>query len=581
VTHLIHRIRIAAPATHLVEVETRVKWAPGESFVAFMPVWTPGSYLVREYARHVESLSVDAPAVVTKVRKSAWRVDRNGADEVVIRHRLYANELSVRTNHVDETHAFLNAAATLLSIESSDAVTSRLEIEAPDGWRTATPLAREGEWAFEAPDLDTLVDSPLEIGLHREDRFELLGKPHRLVSWPESVLSDGDAQRLTVDIAAILATEAGLFGGALPYDDYLFILHLSARGRGGLEHAKSSALIASPASFATRDAYLDLLSLVAHEAFHLWNVKRIRPAGLTPYAYEHESYTRLLWWFEGATSYYDWRVLRLTRLCSVGKYLQHLADEIAYLDATHGRLVQSLEDASFDAWIKLYRPDENSANSGISYYRKGELVCALLDLEIRARSGGEASLDGVLKHLWDTYGVRNVAVPEGGMLAIFETASGVKLADRFDAWVRAPGNLDYDGTLAHVGLAVEHSARSESASPSLHVRIRNEAGRAIVASVSRGGAAQRAGVDPGDELVAIGGRRLEGANLEAALHGRRAGEVVDLLLTRDGRTHTKAVTLDPPRQDRVRLVAKDSATPEQRAALAAWLGDTHAAWVTT
>jgi predicted metalloprotease with PDZ domain len=271
----------------------------------------------------------------------------------------------------------------------------------------------------------------------------------------------------------------------------------------------------------------------------------------------------------------------LTKLCSVTEYLQHLADEIAYLDATHGRLVQSLEDASFDAWIKLYRPDENSANSGISYYRKGELVCALLDLEIRARSGGKASLDVVLLYLWNTYGARNVAVPEDAMLAIFEDASGVKLADRFEAWVRAPGELDYDATLAHVGLAVERTPRSESAPPSLHARIRNEGGRAVVATVARGGAAQRAGLDPGDEILAIGGRRIEGVNLDAALHGRHAAEQVDVLVARDGRTHTKSVTLDPPRLDRVRLVAKDGATEAQRAAFAAWLGDTHAAWVST
>jgi predicted metalloprotease with PDZ domain len=579
--NLVHRIRLATPASHIVEIETRVHGAPDESFVAFMPVWTPGSYLVREYARHIEALSVDAPALATKVRKSAWRIDRNGVDDVVIRYRIYANELTVRTNHVDETHAFLNAAATLLSIESTQAVPSRVEIEAPAGWRTATALAKEGDNAFSAPDLDVLVDSPLEIGLHREDRFEAVGKLHRFVSWPATALSDGDAQRLTADMAAILATEASLFGGTVPYDDYLFILHLSSRGRGGLEHAASAALIANPTLLATRDGYLDLLSLIAHEAFHLWNVKRIRPKGLTPYAYEHESYTRLLWWFEGGTSYYDWRVLRLTKLCSVAEYLQHLADEVAYVDATHGRLVQSLEDASFDAWIKLYRPDENSANSSISYYRKGELVCALLDLEIRARSKGKASLDVVLTHLWDAYGARNVAVPEDGMLDIFERASGVKLGDRFDAWVRAPGELDFDATFAHVGLAVERSARSDSAAPSLQARIRNEAGRAVVATVTRGGAAQRAGIDPGDEILAVGGRRVEGANLEAALHGHHAAEKIDILVTHDGRTHTKSVTLDPPRLDRVRFVAKDGATDAQRAGFAAWLGDTHAAWVAT
>ena len=569
----------------MVEVETTLAGGLDE-VVLFMPVWSPGSYLVREYARHVESLSVDAPAVATKVRKSAWRIDRNGADEVVIRHRLYANELSVRTNHVDETHAFLVGAALFLGVEGHLSESARASsIEAPAGWRIATPAAagrrrrRPGR-----ADFDTLVDSPLEIGLHREDRFEVLGKPPPLRrSGRPMALSDRDvAAPGRRHRARSSSSEAGLFGGTLPYDDYeILLLHLSPRARGGLEHRASAALVAPPDAFATRDGYLDLLSLIAHEAFHAWNVKRIRPAGLTPYRYEEECYTRLLWWFEGATSYYDWRVLRLTKLCAVGEYLQHLADEIAYLDATHGRLVQSLEDASFDAWIKLYRPDESSANSGVSYYRKGELVCALLDLEIRARSGGKVSLDVVLKHLWDTYGVRNVAVPEDGMLAIFEEASGVKLADRFDAWVRAPGDLDYD---AHARARRAHGRALACATG----RRALLAGRAAALGRRQGDrrvgyprrrSATRAGIDPGDELLGVGGS--EGGRWRTSRRRSTAhapGEAVDVLLARDGKLLTRRATLDPARTDKVKLVARADAAPAARVAFQAWLGRPHPTW---
>ena len=580
-----HRITISSPQTHLAELEVTVRADESlpSPLTLFMPVWTPGSYLVREYARHVEGLHADGAARATKVRKNAWRVEPEaGARSVTVRYRVYCNDLTVRTNHIDDTHAFFNGAALFLAVEGHEASAARVTVAAPPGWRVATALApsptNASAMAFDAPDLDTLVDSPIEVGQHREEKFDVLGKPHRFAIWPASAASAGDVERLVGDTRTILETEARLFGGALPYDEYLFLLHLSPRGRGGLEHKSSSTLLASPSAFATRDGYLDLLSLVAHEAFHLWNVKRIRPEGLTPYRYQEENYTRLLWWFEGSTSYFDWRVLRLAKLCTVPEYLDHLAAEIAYLDATHGKLVHSLEEASFDAWIKLYRPDENSQNSSVSYYRKGELVCALLDIEIRSRSKGRASLDDVLGHLWKHYGARGMPVPEGSMGEILATVAGVRVDDLLDAWVRAPGEIDYAATLARVGLCVERSTRPDAPAASLGVRIRNEAGRAVVATTSRGGAGQKGGIDPGDEIVALGGVRLEGANVDAALLGKLAGDTVDALLARDGRTLSRTITLDAARRDRVKLAAIPDASPDARAAFAAWLGESHSAW---
>ncbi len=584
--HIHHRVDVTKPSTHLVEIEATVRSdAPlPASLTLFMPVWTPGSYLVREYARHVEGLACDAPARVSKIRKNAWRVETGGATEVRVRYRVYCNELTVRTNHVDDTHAYLNGAATFLAVEGHENADAIVDIVAPEGWRTSTALpaaTTSSATSFASPDVDTLVDCPIEVGTHLEHRFDVLGKPHRFAIWPARDVHTDDVQRLVADTTTILETEAKLFGDELPYDDYLFLLHLSARGRGGLEHRASASLLASPGAFATHDAYLDLLSLIAHEAFHLWNVKRIRPGGLTPYRYQEENYTRLLWWFEGATSYFDWRVLRLARLCTVQEYLDHLAAEIGYLDGTHGRLVHSLEEASFDAWIKLYRPDENSQNSSVSYYRKGELVCALLDIEIRARSEGRANLDMVLAHLWKTFGARGVPVPEGAMQEILETSTQTKVGDLLDAWVRAPGEIDYAPTLAHVGLRVERGLRTDSASASLGVRLRSDSGRAIVAAVSRGTAAHRAGLDPSDEIVAIAGRRVEGTNVEAALARKQPGDVVEVLVSRDGRTLTRTATLDPPKRDRVRLVPVDDASPAARAAFTSWLGQPHPAWETT
>ena len=591
---IVHRVSIPAPQTHLVHVEVTLSASGGhagalpDSVVLFMPVWTPGSYLVREYARHVEGLAAESPAVATKIRKNAWRVQTGRAKTAVVRYQVYGGELTVRTNHVDESHAFLVGAALFMGVEGHEQLGARVEIAAPQGWRAATslPVAQvatsargpAGVLCFDAPDFDTLVDCPIELGVHREERFEVCGKPHGYAIWPAKVASDADVRRLVADTKTILETEANLFGGELPYDAYDLLLHLSPRGRGGLEHNASAALIASPGSFATRDAYLDLLSLVAHEAFHAWNIKRIRPAGLTPYRYGHECYTRLLWWFEGGTSYYDWRVLTLARLCTIDEYLDHLAAEIAYLDQTPGRFVHALEDASYDAWIKLYRPDENSLNSSVSYYRKGEVVCALLDLEIRARSSGKSSLDTVLGRLWREYGAAGHAVPEDAMQELFERVAGAPMGDLFDAWIRAPLEIDYGRTLATVGLAIERTARHDAAPCSLGVRVRADSGRSVVSTVARGSGAWRAGIDAGDELIAIGGMRVEGASLEAQLRGRAPGEAVDVLVARDGRLQTKTVSLDAPRQDRVKLVAKAEASAGARAEFASWLGQPHSAW---
>jgi predicted metalloprotease with PDZ domain len=586
---IVHRVAIPAPQTHLVEMESTFA-AEGEAgealpdgLVLFMASWTPGSYLLREYARHVEGLSVEAPCRLTKIRKNAWRLAAEGAARVTIRYRVYAGELTVRTNHVDATHAFLVGAALFLGVEGREGLGARVEITPPAGWRVATSLApapadHDGVRAFVAPDFDALVDSPIEIGTHREETFEVLGKPHRYAIWPGAATSDADARRLVEDTRTILETEAKLFGNALPYPSYELLLHLSTRGRGGLEHAAGAALIAAPTSFATREAYLDLLSLVAHEVFHAWNVKRIRPAGLTPYRYGEECYTRLLWWFEGGTSYYDWRVLALSRLCTTDEYLDHLSAEIAYLDQTPGRLVHALEDASYDAWIKLYRPDENSQNSSVSYYRKGEIVCALLDIEIRVRTGGRSSLDTVLAYLWHTHGETGRPVGEDAMQRIFEQACGLGLADLFDAWIRSPSEVDYARTLAHVGCAVERSARGDAPAASLGVRLRSEGGRAVVASVTRGSSAWRGGVDPGDEILAIEGMRVDGANLDATLRGRAPGSAVEVLVGRDGRVLSVLVVLDGQRQDRVKIVPKPDAPQAARAAFAAWLGQPHPIW---
>ena len=286
---------------------------------------------------------------------------------------------------------------------------------------------------FEAGSYDELVDSPFEAGTHEVLSFQAVGKPHRLAIWGHVPVA---RDKLVTDIPKIIAAAAGLFDGTVPYDDYTFLLLSSPGGYGGLEHRKSTTLLTSPFSFSPRKKYEEFLELVAHEFFHLWNVKRIRPAVLGPFDYQREAYTRSLWVMEGITSYYDRLLLVRAGLKKPRAYLATLADELGKIADTPGRLRQSLEEASFDAWIKFYRPDENSANSSISYYLKGGIVAMLLDLAIRTRSEGVRSLDDVMRLLWRRHGARDVGFSDAEVQGLFEEAAGCSLDDLFARYIR-------------------------------------------------------------------------------------------------------------------------------------------------
>jgi predicted metalloprotease with PDZ domain len=585
-----HVVSLADPKAHLLRIKTLIRASGGQTLpsplIVFMPVWTPGSYLVREYARHVEKLKATSngePLEAGKIRKNAWRVEHRGATAVEVEYQLYANELTVRTNHVDESHAYWNGAATFLAIEQAPGAGARVTIELPAQWEVATALASDeretSRWSFVAATFDELCDAPFECGNLVLRSFSALGKAHRIAAADGPDARGVDWDKLAADTKTIVETEARLFAGerspedALPYDRYLFLWHVTPRARGGLEHRDSATLMARPSSFQTRSGYLDVLSLVAHEYFHLWNVKRIRPQGLSPYLYEHECYTRLLWWFEGATSYYDWRTLRLAKLCTVTEYLNHLAEEMVRLLDTPGALVSSLEEASFDAWIKAYRPDENSLNSTVSYYLKGEIVCMLFDLTIRHRTAGRVSLDDVLRHLYWEFGAREAPVPEAGLPDLFAKVAGVSLDDCFSRWVRGTEPLDIDDTLAKAGLRLERSPRRDGPPASLSVRLKLDGGRTVVEAVPRGGAAHRAGIDARDEIVAVAGRRVPEGKLELPLSGLSPGQTVPVLVARDGWMRTVELTLDSPPLPEAKIVARADADDGARQLYEAWMGE--------
>ncbi|HMQ35102.1 MAG TPA: PDZ domain-containing protein [Chloroflexaceae bacterium] len=580
-----YTIAMPAPHSHLFHVSVEFDGLSGPHLDLILPSWTPGSYMIREYARHVQAFAAQAdggaPLPWRKLAKDTWRVETGGAARVVARYQVYANDLTVRTSHLDGTHGYFNGATVFMYAPGRTAERLRLIVEPPPGWRVTTGLApiagdamvaepRPERHLFVAADYDELVDCPVECGQHRLLTFAVDGVPHELAIWGRG---NADEARLLADTRRIVEVQRDFFGG-LPYGRYSFILHLTDGRGGGLEHRNSVTNQVDRWSFRPERSYERYLSLTSHELFHVWNVKRLRPAPLGPFDYRAENYTRLLWLAEGATTYYDELLLVRAGLMRPERYLERLADEIVSLQSQPGRRLQSLEQSSFDAWIKLYRPDENSANSSISYYLKGGLVCLLLDMEIRLHTSGKRSLDDVLRLLYARYPLVGPGIPEEGAVldAVVEVAGEAEGAFRefFARYIAGVDELDYASGLTVVGLEPRWSRRGPRAWLGLSVRRQGE--RTIIAAVRSDGPAYAAGVYPDDELLAIDGWRADGEKLNARLGERAPGATVRLALFRGDALVEVPVTLAEAPADALELAPVAERSEAQARAYRLWLG---------
>ena len=573
-----YRVSMTEPHSHLFEVEA-VLDAPGPSPVLALPVWTPGSYLVREFARHLEGIEADdgagARLPVVRIDKHRFRVDAGGAARVRVRYRVYANDPTVRTSHLDGAHGYWNGANLFLYAEGRVEEPVELAVVPPPGWRVSTAL-EGGPLRFTARDYHELCDSPVEVGTHALATFEALGKRHEVAIAGRGHL---DVARFAADLKAIVEHLAGLMGG-LPYERYLFIVHLSDRRRGGLEHERSTTLDVGRTAFFPREAYEETLALAAHEFLHLWNVKRLRPAALRPYDYSREQYTRLLWWFEGVTSYYDRLTLVRAGLSDARGYLKHLGEQWTALGRQPGAAKMSLEEASLTAWVKYYRPDENSPNSSVSYYLKGELVALCLDLALR-RAGG--SLDDLLRTLHSRYAA--AGLPEDGVERAVAEVMGEGAARLFfDRFVR--GTEPVEAGLEDVGLRMERrTAQSLDDKGGTPPRRNGDdirfgwlgaevpAGpRLTVRTVREGGPAWRAGLYAEDEILAESGFRVDRAALWDRMRQLGPGGTLKLTVFRRDELVEVAVALGQPPAEVAWLEPVEAPSPAQQAAFRAWTG---------
>ena len=566
-----YAVSFPAPQTHYMEVTVTVPTRGRPDVELMMAVWTPGSYLVREYQRNVERVTASAsgrPLRIEKSAKNRWRIVTGGAPNVTVSYGVYAHEMSVRTNWVDANYALINGASTFLTLADDVARSHEVTLSLPAAWgRSMTGLrALSGEHRYVAPDFDTLVDSPILAGNLAVHEFMADGKRHYLVNQGET--PEFDAARALRDYEAIIR-EQRRFWGDLPYDKYLVLNVIGENRGGGLEHKNSTVLIAARGTTRSRNAYLTWLTTLTHEIFHAWNGKRLRPVELGPFDYEKEALTRGLWVVEGLSDYYGDLLALRAGLMTREEFLASLSSTIAEVQTTPGRFIQSAELASYDAWIRYYRPDENSPNVSISYYSKGQLVGFLLDARIRRATNGARSLDDVMRAAYARYsGARGFTPDQFQQVA--EQVAGASLADFWTAAVRGTGDLSYADALAQFGLRFRAGSEAGSRA-SLGVTTRNDSGRLVIAPAAGDAAPNGTGLMTDDEILAINERRVTADQLNRRLDEYKPGERVTLLIARRGQLLRQEVVLSSQPPTQWDLEVDPAANDAQRARLAAWL----------
>ena len=573
-------VSMSKPHTHMLEVEIRIERAatlpaPSEEFLV-MPVWTPGSYMIREFARHVQDFaakdSTGKPLQWEKTNKNTWRVVTSGARDWSASYRVYANELSVRTNQLNSDHAFWNNAALLMYLEGFLNAPSKLRIQAPQPWKVATSLPAAGRNTFHAENFDVLYDSPVEVSNFKTISFTVKGVPHRIVIDGEG---NYDADRMKRDVQKIVEASIELMGGEVPYPDYTFILHLRANTGGGLEHLNSTALGFRRFSFQPETSYRGFLGLVSHEFFHLWNVKRIRPDALGPFDYTKENYTKLLWVAEGVTSYYQSLILRRAGLLTEKEYLTTIAGEFQNFQKVPGRRVMNAEEASFDTWIKYYRQDENSLNSQIDYYDKGAILGLLLDLEIRKLSRNAKSLDDVMRALYTDFFTQGRNYTRADFQRLCEQKAGASLDDFFARYVRGREEHDYNRALEAAGLRLDMTEATGGVKAVdkayLGADLTQEVDRLVVSRVFAGSPAYEQGLNTGDQIVALDNMRVNKDAFEARLAEKRPGQLVNLTIFRFDDLSSLPIKLGTVSDAIYRIVPLEKPTEEQRRIYRSWL----------
>ncbi len=592
---LTYRITPIDPAAHLFGIELRIARPHPDGQLVTLPAWIPGSYMIRDFARHVVRISArcDERAVaLQKLDKQTWQA-APCAGELQIDYQVYAWDLSVRGAHLDDTHGFFNGTSVFLAVVGQTDSPVSVLIEPPPErpgrrWRVATTLPGDGAqtWQFgryRAADYDELIDHPVEMGDFLNAGFEAGGAHHEIVV---SGAPDTDMDRLVRDLKPVCREQIRFFEprrARAPVARYLFLTYAVGAGYGGLEHRASTALICSRNDLPWRgmvgqpEAYRTFLGLCSHEYFHTWHVKRIKPSAFSPYRLADETYSSLLWVFEGFTSYYDDLMLVRSGVVELPDYLNGLARTISTVLRGSGRLLQSVAESSFDAWTRFYRQDENASNSIVSYYAKGSLVALALDLTIRLRSNHQRSLDDVMRLMWARYG-RDFArdgqgIAEGAMPALIREATGLDLRREVQRWAHGTVDLPLAELLGRFGFSLGFEPVAGPGAR-MGLKLTEQDGRLRIGTVYSAGPGHLAGLSAGDLIVACDGLRIDREkDLQSLLARRADGRQITLHVFRDDRLHSLVLVLAPAPAIQARLSVDPGARDRLDAAARLWLSE--------
>ena len=572
---VVYTLRFPAAQTHYVEVEATYPAGGAKQIEVMIPVWSPGSYLVREYARNVENVSAATDrgetVPVEKTRKNRWRFSTRGAGAMTLRYRVYGREIRVQTDFIDTDFALLNGVATYIAPIDRLHDSFEVKLELPKNWsRSLSSLTAIEPNHFRAADYDDLADSPIVAGSPAVHDFLVDGKRHSLVNIGGEAF--WDVERATKDVQKIVEQHRATWG-FLPYDHYLFFNFIVDAG-GGLEHKNSTVLMTRRFQMRTRKGYIDWLDLVSHEQFHAWNVKRLRPVALGPFDYENENYTSNLWISEGFTDYYGSLDVVRAGLMTPVEYLKRLSDQIRTLQMTPGRLVQPLAMASYDAWIKFYRPDENTANTAISYYNKGSLVAWVLDAKVRRATNDARSLDDVMRRAYQRYaGARGFTTEQ--FVDVVREISGAGVATWLDRAITTTDELDYRDALSWFGIELQKETKNaddeKPVRAYLGLTTRVEGGRLLVTQVKSGTPAFDAGVNVDDELIALDDYRIPPDGFDTRLEQYKGGDEATLTVARRGRLRAIPVKFATEPENEWKLHTLEKPSTEQTQHFNRWL----------
>lgn len=589
------------PEAHLFEVRVEVDEPDPDGQCFAIPAWIPGSYVIRDYARNVISARAESDGVavaLTRPDKRTWCAAVTDRPLTLVLE-IFALDDSVRGAHLDTTHAYFNGPCVFPAVLGREAAEYSVEIKPPagkhgDGWRVATSMRRDGaeEYGFgryRASGYDDLIDHPVECAELTIGEFEACGIVHAIAIRGRI---DCDMTRLCHDLEKLCEQHIGLLGAPTDLDRYLFLLHAPGEGYGGLEHRWSSSLVCSRDNLpkkgqdAVDDAYGTFLGLASHEYFHLWNVKRMRPAAVANSDLGTEAYTELLWVFEGITSYYDDLQLLRSGLIDRDRYLLLLGRTMTRVERGAGRRRQSIAESSFDAWTKFYKQDANAPNAIVSYYAKGSLVALCLDLKIREETAGKHSLDDVMLECWRRFGDTGKPLEEPDFEALAAETTGLDLGDFFDASVRGTGELPLEKLLARHGVTLHRrratgrddkggsdGGKAKAPDVWLGAALAERDGKSVVMTVANDSPAERAGLSPGDVVVALGGLQLSAANRDARLRGFGPGDHAELVVFRGDELMTLKLRFRKAPENTVYLSVDEQADEQACRARAAWLAD--------